>query len=116
MLGVLPGVLHAWYIIATNPDPTYEQVEDEERGNVTYYYVQGQPQYASAGGRRQAPPQAYGTISNAPNAQFPGQQNGFVQPVAPAPASGSAQPAASSGDVPPTYQEALKGDNKVQGP
>ena len=113
MLGVLPGVLHAWYIIAVTPDPTYEQVADEERGNVTYYYVQGQPQYAPAGGRQQARQQSYGTVPSAPSSQFPGQQNGFVQPIAPAPASGSAQ---QGGDVPPTYQDAVKGDHKVQHP
>ena len=38
MLGVLPGLLHAWYIIITYPEPTYEQVaqEDSENGRVTY--------------------------------------------------------------------------------
>jgi hypothetical protein len=41
VLGFLPGLFHAWYIIAVSPDPTYEQVNDEEQGNVTYYYVQG---------------------------------------------------------------------------
>jgi hypothetical protein len=109
VLGVLPGLLHAWYIIAVSPDPTYEQVNDEEQGNVTYYYVQGQPQYAPGGQRTRQ--QGYGTVNNiTPSAQFPGQQNGFVGPPAPTPAE-SSRP---STDVPPTYAQAVQGDHKVQ--
>jgi hypothetical protein len=114
VLGFLPGLFHAWYIIVSSPDPTYEQVVDEEQGNgnVTYYYVQGQPQYAPGGQRpRQQGQQGYGTVnSNAPNAQFPGQQNGFVGPSAPTPAE-SSRP---STDVPPSYAQAVQGDHKVQ--
>lgn len=109
MLGFLPGLFHAWYIIAVSPDPTYEQVGDEENGNVTYYYVQGQPQYAPGGQRPRQ--NGYGTVnSNAPNAQFPGHQNGFVGPSTPTPAE-SSRP---STDVPPTYAQAVQGDHKVQ--
>ncbi|GAB7325876.1 hypothetical protein MBLNU13_g09944t1 [Cladosporium sp. NU13] len=109
MLGFLPGLFHAWYIIAISPDPTYEQVNDEEQGNVTYYYVQGQPQYAPGGQR--ARQQGYGTVgNNRPDAQFPGQQSGFVGPSAPTPAE-SSRP---STDVPPTYAQAVQGDHKVQ--
>ncbi|KAK5121528.1 hypothetical protein LTR85_005361 [Meristemomyces frigidus] len=119
-LGFLPGLLHAWYIIATNPEPTYDQLnQDPERGDgtVTYYYVQQSgPQYApssQAGPRRAAPKQqrGYGTVNSTPNAQFPGgQQSGFVQPP-------GAQPGPNSGEeVPPTYQQAVQGDHKVQGP
>lgn len=112
VLGFLPGLFHAWYIIAISPDPTYEQVAgDEEQGRVTYYYVQGQPQYAPGGGQRpQRQQQGYGTVNNTPNAQFPGQQNGFVGPSAPTPAE-SSRP---STDVPPTYAQAVQGDHKVQ--
>jgi hypothetical protein len=111
VLGFLPGLFHAWYIIAVSPDPTYEQVNDEEQGNVTYYYVQGQPQYAPGGGQRTRQ-QGYGTVNNTPNAQFPGQQNGFVGggPSAPTPAE-SSRP---STDVPPSYAQAVQGDHKVQ--
>lgn len=109
VLGFLPGLFHAWYIIAISPDPTYEQVNDEEQGNVTYYYVQGQPQYAPGGQRTRQ--QGYGTVgNNRPDAQFPGQQNGFVGPSAPTPAE-SSRP---STDVPPTYAQAVQGDHKVQ--
>ncbi|KAK5136583.1 hypothetical protein LTR08_002597 [Meristemomyces frigidus] len=114
MLGFLPGLFHAWYIIATNPDDTYDELpQDAERnggdGTVTYYYVQqAQPQHP-----RSAPPrkqQGYGTVnSSTPNAQFPGgQQSGFVQP--------QVGPSSSGGEeVPPTYQQAV-GDHKAQGP
>ena len=109
VLGFLPGLFHAWYIIAVTPDPTYEQVNDEEQGNVTYYYVQGQPQYAPGGQRTRQ--QGYGTVSNnRPDAQFPGQQNGFVGPSAPTPAE-SSRP---STDVPPSYAQAVQGDHKIQ--
>ena len=117
MLGFLPGLVHAWYIIATSPDPTYEEVRDPERnggdGAVTYYYVQqGQPQHPNTG-QRSAPAKqvrGYGTVSSStPNAQFPGgQQSGFVQPQA-----GTSSKVGE--EVPPTYQQAV-GDHKVQGP
>ncbi|KAK5165058.1 uncharacterized protein LTR77_009155 [Saxophila tyrrhenica] len=111
-LGVLPGLLHAWYIIATTPEPTYTQLpQDAEQGHVTYYYVQAQPQYRRPSSAQQGKPQGYGTVSNAPNAQFPaGQQGqqGFVQPQ-------QQQAGPSDGEVPPTYQQAV-GDHKVQHP
>ncbi|RMY78834.1 hypothetical protein D0863_00425 [Hortaea werneckii] len=112
-LGFLPGLLHAWYIIFTYPDPTYEELaqHDAEQGHggnggtVTYYYVQqqqGQPQYS-------ARPQAgYGTVNATPNAQFPAAQaQGFVPNAAQAGSSGEGEA------PPPTYQQAT-GDHKVQ--
>jgi hypothetical protein len=105
-LGFLPGLLHAWYIIAITPDPTYMQLEDPEQGHVTYYYVQttGQPRY--------------GTVNSTPNSQFPNQQEGFVQPPAkPSTRPPPQQPEAggSSEPAPPSYQQAV-GDHKVQHP
>nr|POE71915.1 plasma membrane proteolipid 3 [Quercus suber] len=116
-LGFIPGLLHAWYIIAVTPDPTYEQVpQDPEGGHVTYYYVQqGQPQPRD--------PHGYGTVSDGrvaykavPNQQFPAprQGQGFVQPPPPATQSQAAGP--SSGDVPPAYTDVVQGDHKVQNP
>ncbi|TKA33778.1 hypothetical protein B0A50_00614 [Salinomyces thailandicus] len=112
-LGVLPGLLHAWYIIYTYPEPTYEELaqQDAERGeggNVTYYYVQqGQPQYAAH--NAQSRPQGYGTVNSksTPNAQFPASRGqGFVP---------GAQAGGSGGEAaaPPSYQQAT-GDHKVQ--
>ncbi|KAH9844936.1 putative stress response RCI peptide [Teratosphaeria destructans] len=99
-LGFLPGLLHAWYIIAITPDPTYESLDPEQGrgqpGVVTYYYVQqGQPHYSSSAAHTQP---NYGT-------------------VAPGPASTAAGPQpAGREEVPPTYDQAVRGDNKVQGP
>ena len=105
-LGFLPGLVHAWYIIASTPDPTYSELsQDPEQGRVTYYYVQTQPHYGPQG--RQG---GYGTVNSTPNAQFPSQQAGFVQPP-----SQQQQQAGPSDEVPPTYQQAV-GDNKVQHP
>ncbi|KAK0311530.1 hypothetical protein LTR01_003526 [Friedmanniomyces endolithicus] len=113
-LGFLPGLLHAWYIISIIPDPTYEEVaqQDPERGGngtVTYYYVQqDQPQNAP---KINGAPRAYGTVSATPNGQFPqsqGQQ-GFVQPA-------SSSTAPNGEEVPPSYQQAVQGDHKVQRP
>lgn len=96
------------YIIAKYPEPSdsYEPIPSEaENGRVTYYYVSGQGQGAQGappqGGRGQwsAPqqPQGYGTVS-APTTQGVGNGEG-----------GSNQ----SG-VLPSYEQAVKGDNKVQ--
>lgn len=106
-LGFLPGLLHAWYIIAVTPDPTYIQLEDTERGqggHVTYYYVQtqGQPKY--------------GTVNSTPNSQFPNQQQGFVQPPAAGAAHAGSSSEAADAVPPPSYQQAVGSDNKVQHP
>ncbi|CAG8429379.1 unnamed protein product [Penicillium salamii] len=110
-LGFLPGLIHAWYIIFKNPEPDYDAIayepipgggsqrRDLENGNVTYYYVsrqsaQDQPQ----------PQRAYGTVQGqqapAKNSNTQGNQD-----------SGNGS---SSANPPPTYAEAVRGDNKVQ--
>ncbi|KAK4618854.1 Plasma membrane proteolipid 3 [Fulvia fulva] len=127
-LGFLPGLLHAWYIIAVYPEPTYEEVaqQDAERGTVTYYYVQqGAPRYGPQGGQQGD----YGTVNSTTNSQFPGQQAGFVQPQQPKTKKQATHPHANrpqapepqslagpSGEVPPSYAQAVAGDHKVQGP
>ncbi|KAF1939037.1 UPF0057-domain-containing protein [Clathrospora elynae] len=125
-LGFLPGLLHAWYVILQNPDPydAYHQVPaDGERANDdgrTTYYVISHEQPA---GRQQN----YGTVGSQPSAgQFPGQQNGFVQPkqsktvkgAKPAPQTESGAEGSSSQPEgpPPTYADVIKGDHKVQKP
>jgi hypothetical protein len=112
-LGFLPGLLHAWYIIAITPEPTYVQLSDDaehgNRGHVTYYFVQDQTRYAPQGAPQGKPQQGgYGTVNSAPNSQFPPTQDGFVQPP-------QAQAGPSSEETPPTYQQAV-GDHKVQNP
>ncbi|CZT18581.1 related to stress response RCI peptide [Ramularia collo-cygni] len=109
-LGFLPGLVHAWYIISTYPEPTYHQVpQDAERGNVTHYYVQTQPS------RRPEAPHGYGTVNSTVDQQFPGQQQGVVQPKSKAVAAPRQQQAGPSEEVPPSYAQAV-GDHKVQGP
>jgi len=104
-LGILPGLLHAWYIISVYPEPTYDQVaqEDPEGGRVTYYYVQ-QGQGAPAAGAQQGN-RSYGTVA-------PPQQGGSRQ-YRQEDAMGGGSSAKPDG-VPPTYAEAVKGDHKVQ--
>ncbi|TKA64637.1 hypothetical protein B0A49_06910 [Cryomyces minteri] len=132
-LGFLPGLLHAWYIIASYPDPSYDYESvgqhDPEAGGVTYFVVaQGPPGSAQGAQRAQGSQSGYGTVA-APQNQFPGQQqsgtvNSFPQPKAQlksksAGRSERPRPEAGAGpsqgeEVPPSYQEAVKGDHKVQ--
>ncbi|KAL9005153.1 MAG: hypothetical protein Q9188_002067 [Gyalolechia gomerana] len=104
-LGFIPGLLHAWYIIAKYPDPSssgYEDLEggsQQQHGHVTYYYVsdsrnnsQGdlvptQQQYPSNN-------RGYGTVQSQQGAAGEGSSGGQA--------------------VPPSYEQAISGDNKVQ--
>ena len=127
VLGYIPGLLHAWYIIARFPEE-YEPLasDDYENGRVTYYYVSRdpiapgeQPGPAAAGapdgGRAHRELQrgpSYGAINTqAQNSAPPPAGSDGAQSTAPqrqqAGAEGSAKP-------PPTYAEAIQGDNKVQ--
>jgi len=107
-LGWLPGLLHAWYVIAKFPDPydDYEQVpQHNESGRVTYVFVSQQPgsqgrpnangRQSQHNGKTAARPQNYGATND----------NG---------ASSSSAGPASGANAPPTYAEAVKGDNKIQ--
>jgi len=106
ILGYLPGLLHAWYIIAKNPEYDYETIPDDEaqnqnqNGRVTYYYISHEQRPGSP--RRQQRPQNqdYGTQGGTP-----------AVPEGNRPQAGS-----SSGEVnaPPSYADAVKGDHKVQ--
>jgi hypothetical protein len=127
-LGVLPGLLHAWYIILQNPESNehYRQVADQERGTTYYVVSHEQP------GRHAQP--SYGTVGSQPAAgQFPGQQSGGVgsfggqrQKGGAAAKKGAVVPAAaqaggegSSGQPegpPPAYADVISGDHKVQKP
>jgi hypothetical protein len=117
MLGYLPGLLHAWYIISTHPerDYDYEPIDSEsgpQNGRVTYYFVRHeQPhsgqQRGGQGQQAQPKPQArnYGTQGTSgprvPNETHPA--------AGPSTGAGSDEPGA-----PPSYSEVVKGDNKVQ--
>ncbi|KAI1265579.1 putative stress response RCI peptide [Xylariaceae sp. FL1019] len=102
LLGYIPGLLHAWYIIAKFPESSdYERVpQDQEHGHThTYHVFVPNPN----NGRQQQPKPSsnmnYGSTNNS-NANA---------------GSSSAGPANEGGDpAPPTYAEAVKGDNKIQ--
>ncbi|KIW63623.1 hypothetical protein PV04_08609 [Phialophora macrospora] len=133
MLGYLPGLLHAWYIIARHPerDYDYEVLPDAERqggqhaARVTYYFIrheprrdygtQGQGQAQGQGHNRPAPPPPSGQGSNRPAPPPPASNGSQSQaqsqrpPQGPSVGAGSDEPGA-----PPSYSEVVKGDNKIQ--
>ena len=137
ILGYIPGLLHAWYIIARYPEE-YSPIGDEyenENGRVTYYYVsrdQLPPQQpgpaavgAPDGGRAHRELQrgpSYGAINTQAQApaQAPpaGSDGNSVGPNAPKRQQQQQEGEAAEGSAkpPPTYAEAIKGDNKIQGP
>lgn len=102
MLGFIPGLIHSWYIITSTPDEheryEYQRIAgstDLERGSArgaSVYYNQmpgqhlgGQPQH-----RPQIQPQSgYGTLNQE-------------------------QASGSNDTVPPSYDEAVQGDHKIQ--
>ena len=106
-IGWIPGLIHAWYIIARFPEPdlVYEAIPEEgPGGRVTYYYVSRQP-------APQGPPttgQPDGGRAHR-DLQRAGNQYGTLNQGPPPNGEGAAD-----GTVPPTYAEAVKGDNKVQ--
>lgn len=113
-LGYVPGLLHAWYIIARHPENDYESIGDSEGARVTYYYV------AQGPAPSEQSQEGYGGTSNRermevphatkPRSPQPQQQSGSAA------ANGSTEGESSSGQAkaPPTYAEAVKGDHKVQ--
>lgn len=109
MLGFFPGLLHAWYIIAKYPEvpEDYEPVPgdggENGGGRVTYYYVAQGPV-----SRSQQQQRAYGT-NEGMRVERP-KQDGQAQE------SGVEEQGdqGSSAAVPPSYEQAVKGDHKVQ--
>ena len=103
MLGYVPGLIHAWYIIASHPeaDYDYEPIDDAENQRVTYIVVQ------EGNGRRN-----YGTQGQG---QGQRQQPKPQVPEHSRPAQGPSTGAGSGENgAPPSYSEVVKGDNKVQ--
>ncbi|KAI0903062.1 hypothetical protein F4824DRAFT_458324 [Ustulina deusta] len=121
LLGYIPGLLHAWYIIAKFPETyDYERVpHDYEHGNVggervTYVIVpaphphpqpNAQPQYHPQQQPKHAQPVNYGTASAAPDVG-----SSSAHPPQAASTSGGD----NSERAPPSYSEAVKGDHKIQ--
>lgn len=108
VLGFIPGLLHAWYIIAKYPEEEfdYERVPDSENQRVTYYYVNHQPgpqrNYGTQGGQRQPAPKPNNAAPQVPEHSRP-------DPAGPSVGAGSNEQGA-----PPSYSDVVKGDNKVQ--
>ncbi|KAM3069457.1 hypothetical protein ACMFMG_005562 [Clarireedia jacksonii] len=109
MLGFIPGLLHAWYIIAKFPDSDirYDYIPDSE-ARVTYVVVQEpstrnqrMPKNGSADAGA-----GYGTTVQAPTVQQ--QQNGTWA------TAGEGSSSGGGNAVPPTYEQAVRGDHKVQ--
>lgn len=133
VLGYVPGLLHAWYIIAKYPEPDYhdyERVGERERGNgssggrVTYVVVHDEEEGGSrrqtprpSGGRGQQPKppgrqanMSYGATnanagSSAPQSA-PAQHGGYHR--------GDEGAGPSDGAPPPSYAQVVAGDNKIQ--
>jgi len=132
MLGLVPGLLHSWYIIFTTPDPyaVYDPIaptNDAEsggqpqrrlgpgHGDVRYVYVYQEGGQAHHAGQQQHQPQAYGSMM---------PSNGTFGTVGPQPAlapqqtyqQGGGDGPASGEAPPPAYEQVIQGDHKVQRP
>ncbi|KAK4213804.1 hypothetical protein QBC37DRAFT_163886 [Rhypophila decipiens] len=114
-LGYLPGLIHAWYLIAKYPEPSYEYSGplDAENGRGQYYvFVRGDGRHVQ---RQQPKPlnnqgaMNYGTASTSAPAQHKPQQSGQVAVANHDDAAGP-----SNGPPPPSYAQVVAGDHKVQ--
>ncbi|KAI9880593.1 MAG: hypothetical protein M1830_001944 [Pleopsidium flavum] len=111
-LGFVPGLLHAWYIIAKFPETDYDSIPQDggERGTVTYVYSPNERASSERG--RQSENRGYGTnermLAPPPAQQQSGGMKG-QQGVAREDAGQS-----SAEGVPPSYDQAVRGDHKVQ--
>jgi len=111
LLGYIPGLIHAWYIIAKYPEEEYVLIPGHEE-HVVYYYV------SSDGSRRPAQRGQPGAVKTT-QPQRGAQGYGTTSAPPPPPPQGSAAEAgpaegSSHAGVPPTYAEAVQGDHKVQ--
>ncbi|KAK2672398.1 Proteolipid membrane potential modulator [Fusarium oxysporum f. sp. vasinfectum] len=91
-LAYIPGLIHAWYIIAKYPEPPYEYEalpHDREGNRVTYVYVHMNYGTQNAGGSSRPAPQQHGVTNNG---------------------EGSSE----SQGVPPSYADVVAGDHKIQ--
>lgn len=137
VLGYVPGLIHAWYIIARHPerDYDYEVIPDSEGQRVTYYYVRHEPArgYGTQPGQAARPAQNRGTAGAPlpPNGTKPNKpnksqaaapsSNGQGSSSRPAPPPDSSQPVGPSvgagseeQGAPPSYSDVVRGDNKIQ--
>ncbi|KAL2176951.1 uncharacterized protein P884DRAFT_300353 [Thermothelomyces heterothallicus CBS 202.75] len=130
VLGYIPGLLHAWYIIAKYPEPPYDYEyqnipHDPEHGRIYVFvhngghgqpHTQGyQPQEAA---HAEAPkPQGhmnYGTAGAAAAPQFQPPYQHQPQEQGTASAAGTAAGPSDADAPPPSYAQVVAGDYKVQ--
>ncbi|ERT03214.1 hypothetical protein HMPREF1624_01520 [Sporothrix schenckii ATCC 58251] len=132
VLGYIPGLIHAWYIIAKFPEPDYEyevlNQDAENNGRVTYVVVHGSRQHGSGRGtnannRHHVTTNGpAGADSNAVQSAAPKIQDnvnyGTASTGSPAAAAGSSAHdnggEGGSDAPPPSYAQVVAGDNKVQ--
>ncbi|CAG9990235.1 unnamed protein product [Clonostachys byssicola] len=121
-LGFIPGLIHAWYIIAKFPDPEYDYdpvPQDAEGGRVRYIVIDRHhcqhPNNKSQGSSRPAPNNNvnYGT-ANASSAQQQQQQKPAHAPQQQGLADAAEGSSSNNQGVPPSYAEVVAGDNKIQ--
>lgn len=94
----IPGLLHAWYIIAKYPDTYgYEPVDQERGSRVTYVVISDSP--GPSPPPQNQPQQHQGPRSYGATAQ-----------------GDAAQAGGSNQACPPSYAEVVAGDNKIQSP
>ncbi|RDA94021.1 hypothetical protein CP533_5043 [Ophiocordyceps camponoti-saundersi (nom. inval.)] len=107
VLGFIPGLLHAWYIIAKFPDRSCDGMAHEhEAGRVTYVYVQPPDD-----GRQ---PRPHGNMNyGTQNAARPQHKSGSREEHGVAAAGSSSNDNGPRG-VPPSYAEVVAGDHKIQ--
>ncbi|TQV92749.1 hypothetical protein V2A60_009214 [Cordyceps javanica] len=114
VLGYIPGLLHAWYIIAKFPEPPYEYETlnaggEGGCGRVHYVYVQSPPgQHQPQAQPRPQGAMNYGTSHNNVSSQ---QQQQQPQQHGVTSNNGAGR---SNGQTPPSYAAAVAGDHKVQ--
>jgi len=131
ILGYLPGLLHAWYIIAKYPEPPYDYPythlpQDAEHGRI-YVFVHdgghGQQPQPGAGYQPQPRPQGhvnYGTTANNTHNTNTGAGSSAPKPDASSHppqeqgTTGDAAAGPSDGAAPPSYAQVVAGDHKVQ--
>ncbi|KAM3541633.1 hypothetical protein ARSEF1564_005434 [Beauveria bassiana] len=119
LLGFIPGMLHAWYIIAKFPEPPYEYEvlnqggEGGEGGCGRVHYVYVQPPGGQHQPQQQRPHGGMnygGTGQHHSNAsqqhQHQHQQHGVT--------TNNNGAGRSDDQVPPSYAAVVAGDNKVQ--
>lgn len=110
ILGFIPGLLHAFYIIAKYPDP-YERMEyaplDGGESGARYHRSQQRGYHPPPQPRAQLQPSSPRSPSTQPQQGYAT----FTQPAASESAEGSSQHPQQS---PPSYENAVRGDHKIQ--